>query len=190
MLISLGVDKTLVRMGDLLTYTITVKNFGPGTAANVVVNDVLPGSTTFYGVSSNKGRFTTPPKGQNGPVTGSVGEMPANDQENERLTVTVIIKGKSTITNVALVKCDTPDPNSDNNTASILVNVLSGNSGGKTTTTSIPDTDSDGIFDNADNCPNNCNPLQLDADADGIGDVCDTVPGCGGCGQGQCEQEC
>jgi hypothetical protein len=57
-------------------------------------------------------------------------------------------------------------------------------------TTTIPDTDSDGILDNVDNCPNNCNPQQIDADGDGIGDVCDTVPGCGGCGQTQCEQEC
>jgi hypothetical protein len=59
-----------------------------------------------------------------------------------------------------------------------------------TTTTSIPDTDSDGILDNVDNCPNNCNTQQLDADNDGIGDVCDSAPGCGGCGQAQCEQEC
>ena len=57
-------------------------------------------------------------------------------------------------------------------------------------TTTIPDTDSDGILDNVDNCPYNCNPQQIDADGDGIGDVCDTVPGCGGCGQTQCEQEC
>jgi uncharacterized repeat protein (TIGR01451 family) len=190
MLISLGVDKTLVRMGDLLTYTITVKNFGPGTAANVVVNDILPASTTFYGASSKKGHFTTPPKHQNGSVTWYVGEMPAEDQENAQLTVTVIIKGKSTITNVATLMCDTPDPNSGNNTASILVNVLPGSSGGKTTTTSIPDTDSDGIPDNVDNCPTICNVNQHDADGEGIGDVCDTKPGCGGCGQPQCEQPC
>jgi hypothetical protein len=52
------------------------------------------------------------------------------------------------------------------------------------------DTDYDGIPDTFDNCPNNCNVQQLDADGDGIGDVCDPTPGCGGCGQPQCEQEC
>ena len=35
------------------------------------------------------------------------------------------------------------------------------------------DTDHDGMGDACDNCPNNCNVQQLDADGDGIGDVCD-----------------
>jgi len=130
LLVSLGVNKTLVRRGDLLTYTITVKNFGPNTATNVVVNDVLPDSTTFYRAQSNKGRFSTPPQDQNGTVTWYVGDMPANDQQNAQLTVTVIIKGKSTITNIAKVKSGNPDPNEDNNTATIEVTVWSGTSGG------------------------------------------------------------
>jgi hypothetical protein len=38
------------------------------------------------------------------------------------------------------------------------------------------DTDSDGIGDTGDNCPNNANSDQADADGDGIGDVCDACP--------------
>jgi hypothetical protein len=41
-----------------------------------------------------------------------------------------------------------------------------------------------------DNCPDNCNTQQLDADEDGLGDVCDPDPGCGGCGGDFCEEEC
>jgi hypothetical protein len=59
-----------------------------------------------------------------------------------------------------------------------------------TTTTTIPDTDSDGILDDVDNCPTVCNSQQLDANGNGIGDLCDPEPGCGGCNQPQCEQAC
>ena len=38
------------------------------------------------------------------------------------------------------------------------------------------DTDSDGVPDQLDNCPNVANPGQEDADGDGIGDVCDNCP--------------
>ena len=37
------------------------------------------------------------------------------------------------------------------------------------------DSDSDGIEDNADNCPDNANANQADADGDGLGDACDPL---------------
>jgi N-acetylneuraminic acid mutarotase len=39
-----------------------------------------------------------------------------------------------------------------------------------------PDTDTDGIRDGCDNCPNDPNATQTDTDADGAGDVCDSCP--------------
>ena len=60
-----------------------------------------------------------------------------------------------------------------------------------TTTTAAPaDTDGDGFLDGSDNCLSVRNPDQLDADHDTIGDCCDGVPNCGGCGQASCDRQC
>jgi hypothetical protein len=40
-----------------------------------------------------------------------------------------------------------------------------------------PDSDGDGVVDDADNCPDVTNPAQRDTDADGVGDECDPTPG-------------
>jgi len=54
------------------------------------------------------------------------------------------------------------------------------------------DVDKDSVPDAIDNCPSKYNPLQLDADNDGIGDVCETgyagCDGTAGCGQPACEK--
>jgi hypothetical protein len=61
---------------------------------------------------------------------------------------------------------------------------------GTVVTGNICDPDGDGVNIDTDNCPDNCNAQQLDADGDNIGDVCDSTPGCGGCGEPECEQVC
>ena len=51
----------------------------------------------------------------------------------------------------------------------------------------LPDGDSDGIPDDADNCPGNSNPNQRDRDLDLFGDVCDPFPDDRDNEQAQCE---
>jgi uncharacterized repeat protein (TIGR01451 family)/CSLREA domain-containing protein len=129
LMISQAVNKTSVKQGELLTYSIRVQNLGPETAPNVVVTDILPTGATFVEARHNKGSHTAPPSGETGTVTWSVGEMLDQANEVAEITVTVRVKGRTTITNTASVTGDVADPNEANNSAAIRVSVVSGTSG-------------------------------------------------------------
>ena len=131
LLVGIGLDKTTVKPGDLLTYTITVRNFGPDTAVNPVVNDTLSSGSTFVSASPNRGRYTAPAFGQSGTVTWYPGDLANGGSESAQITVTVIVKGPTTITNTATVSLDNADPNPANNTATIATNVDKAGGGGK-----------------------------------------------------------
>jgi hypothetical protein len=53
----------------------------------------------------------------------------------------------------------------------------------------LPDSDSDGVPDDADNCPTAYNPDQTDRDHDGIGDACDPFPDNPDNDQAQCDTD-
>lgn len=80
---------------------------------------------------ANKGHFTAPPAGQTGTVTWYLDTLLDGDQQSAQLQVTVIIKGKTTITNTAMVASDVPDPNMANNSASLTTSVAAGGGGSK-----------------------------------------------------------
>jgi uncharacterized repeat protein (TIGR01451 family)/CSLREA domain-containing protein len=129
LMISQAVNKTSVKQGERLTYTLRIQNLGPETAPNVVVTDLLPSGTTFVEARHNKGTHTAPPRGETGTVTWSLGDLLDQANEVAELTVTVIVRGKTTITNTASVTGDVADPNAANNAASIKVSIAPGASG-------------------------------------------------------------
>jgi hypothetical protein len=87
--------------------------------------------------------------------------------------------------------CNTNQLDADNDTTGDVCDDAPGCGGcGETTCEMSCDFDYDGIQNFEDNCPLRCNELQLDADGDGEGDVCDDTPGCGELGQSACEEEC
>jgi uncharacterized repeat protein (TIGR01451 family) len=128
LLVGLGADKTSVRQGDTLTYTITAKNFGPNRTLGVAINDTLSSGVTFVNAQANKGNFTAPPTGQTGVVTWYLPEILPSGEESAYLKVSVVVRGRTTITNTATIKSNTPDPNLVNNTASLTTSVAPGNS--------------------------------------------------------------
>jgi uncharacterized repeat protein (TIGR01451 family)/CSLREA domain-containing protein len=130
LMVSQAVDKTSVKQGELLTYFVRVQNLGPDDAANVVVNDVLSSGVTFVEARGNKGSFTAPPRGETGTVTWIVGDLLDQGNEVAEIQVTVLVKGKTTVTSTATVTGDVADPNEANNSAAITVSVAAGSSKG------------------------------------------------------------
>jgi len=131
LMVSQTVDKNSVKQGELLTYTVRVQNLGPQTAPNVVMNNVLSSGVTFVSSRQNKGTVTAPPKGETGTVTWNIGDMVNQANEIVEIQVTVLVKGRTTITNTATVSGTVADPNTTNNSAAITVSVAPGSSGKK-----------------------------------------------------------
>jgi len=129
LMVSQTVDKNSVKQGDKLTYTVRVQNLGPQTAPNVVLNNVLSSGVTFVEVRVNKGTTTAPPMGETGTVTWNLGDLVNQANEVAEIKVTVLVKGKTTITNTATVTGNVSDPNPANNSASITVSVVAGKTG-------------------------------------------------------------
>lgn len=131
LMVSQSANKTSVKQGDLLTYTVRVRNLGGATAPNVVVTNVLSSGVTFVSAQHAKGTHTAPPVGETGTVTWYLGDLADQANETVEIKVTVRIKGKTTITNTASVTGDVVDPNPGNNSASLAVSVASGSTGPK-----------------------------------------------------------
>ena len=97
-----------VYAGTNFNYTITVTNFGPGTAASLSVTDNLPALATF--VSSTTGATLT----GNQLVWTNLGSLAANAGTNLTITVTAPLTS-TTLTNLASGGSPTSDPTPTNN---------------------------------------------------------------------------
>ena len=89
-----------------LSYTISVTNFGPSDADNVVVTDSLPVGVIFVSASGNG-------TNDNGVVNWNLGTLTNGQISSVTLMVTAPANG--TLTNVASVTSPTSDPNPTNN---------------------------------------------------------------------------
>jgi large repetitive protein len=97
------VDKSVVNVGDIVEYTITVLNSGPNTATNVEVKDVLPAGLTFVSSSTLTNA--------SGTLTGTVASLAKGASTSFKFKANVTSAGA--IRNVAEVsKSDQKDPDS------------------------------------------------------------------------------
>ncbi|MCP4168020.1 MAG: DUF11 domain-containing protein, partial [Chloroflexi bacterium] len=107
--------------GELLTYTLTVINYGPGTAVDVELVDALPDGVTLI--------RATPSQGQCNGATCLLDTMPFNGSPSIATIEMVVrvnadVPEDTTLTNNAFVQSGNLDPNPDNNTTVDIVGVV------------------------------------------------------------------
>jgi uncharacterized repeat protein (TIGR01451 family) len=121
---SVSIDKldapNPVVAGTNLSYTITVSNEGPDSAANVVVTDPLPAGTTFVSLSMPGGwNCAVPAVGATGTMTcGKPSVAVGSEAFTLIVKVAASVQGGTLIANSATVSSTTADPNINDNTSS------------------------------------------------------------------------
>jgi len=136
--ISKSDDVDPIVAGNPLTYTVTVNNAGPQTAANVVVTDTLPAGVTFI---STTGCINDP----NGVPTCNLGSIASGSSKQFTIHVDVDLVTSGTITNSVSVTSDIADPDSANNAVTEDTTVLQLT--GAITTHKFHDLNGNGILD-------------------------------------------
>jgi uncharacterized repeat protein (TIGR01451 family) len=113
--------------GTNVTYTINVSNAGPSTATNVVVRDTLPGQVSDVTFTPSTGSCIGGIPGNPAlPLTCNLGNMASGGAAS--ITVTAKVKSNTPdgtiLVNNAEVISDVVDPNTGNNLATALTNVI------------------------------------------------------------------
>lgn len=103
-----------VKTSGTLQYTITVSNFGPATATNVIMTDILDENTTYQSSSVATGNGSCTENA--GVVTCNLGDMTVDAVVDTTITVTAPTKDLF-ISNHASVFADQMDPYPTNNSA-------------------------------------------------------------------------
>jgi uncharacterized repeat protein (TIGR01451 family) len=101
-----------VRVGEPLTYTLTLTNNGPADATDVTLTDTLPAGVTFGSATPSKGSC---PESGDTRVRCDLGSLAPDASATVEVVVTPDLAG--TLTNTASVDGEPNDPNPANNTA-------------------------------------------------------------------------
>jgi uncharacterized repeat protein (TIGR01451 family) len=111
--LTLTASPAAVTEGGTITYTLTVTNNGPATAANVTLSDAVPAgaafvSSGFAGYDAATGQVNLGTLAAGGSVTG---------------TLVVRVPEEGTVVNTARVSSDLPDPNPADNGQTLTTTV-------------------------------------------------------------------
>lgn len=106
-----------VFIGSNLVYTIVVTNLGPFPATNVRLTNTLASGVTLESATISQGSLNT----SENPIVGNFGTI--NNGSSAVATLAVVPTAVGTITNIASVGSDLPDPNPANNTSIVTTTV-------------------------------------------------------------------
>ena len=109
-----------VYVGQTLTYTLAVTNYGGSAATGVTVTDALPATETLLSDSSSQGTISV----AGNTLTASLGPMADLGTATITLVVRVNAAAGSTVINSASVTGNEQDPNLSNNESSVSTPVL------------------------------------------------------------------
>lgn len=114
-------DRKNVRIGENITYTITLTNLGPDSATDVVFGDSIPDPLNLVSFTCSQGI-------SNGGSFCAVESVPSGASVTATLVATPITnpaKSERRFTNTAFIaESATPDPNSTNNSASVETHII------------------------------------------------------------------
>ncbi|HEY3763383.1 MAG TPA: protease pro-enzyme activation domain-containing protein [Verrucomicrobiae bacterium] len=110
----------LVATNSYGSYILTVTNYGPSTSSNVVVADTLPFGLTVISTNATAGTVNRVGVA----LTWTLGTL--TNSAGGQLTITVQPQTSGSFLNVATVGANTPDPNSDDDSAFWTINSAGG----------------------------------------------------------------
>ncbi len=114
--VSKAADQAVVTVGDTVTYTVTVRNDGPRTAANVELTDTLPADARVTSDVTADGCTEA-----SGTISCPLGTMPSGTEAG--FSYDVVHDTAGTKVNTASATTTTTDPDTDDRTASATVEV-------------------------------------------------------------------
>ena len=108
-------SKDEIKPGETFTYTLSVKNNGPGLAQVVKVRDALPSSLNLVEADPEVGSWNAP--------NWTIGELASGATKTLTLTVTAKLTAAGNIVNTATVSTTSQESNYQNNTANKTIKV-------------------------------------------------------------------
>jgi uncharacterized repeat protein (TIGR01451 family) len=118
--VSVASCPAMVTAGHMFTYLISAINNGPSQADGVVVSDTVPSGLSVQSVTTGKGGYTI----SGSTVTCQIGIMAPNERVAINIVVSPIAVEEFQNTVFISDNGSVPDPNPDNNTDSVMTQVV------------------------------------------------------------------